>query len=172
MRYARAVVISRDPLSVWFDPAAVRLMERAYQHPGQWTGTYLSPPSPRARAAAAFLGIWDLNERDRWGEVRWVRAFKRAVYHQHRLYGYSADFRPGRPRASDHAGTSLEWQTGQRILKPGWPSRKWAIRIRIHPAGTAATAAANRKIPDSGRWMSPSGQLTDLQSTAGRDKDP
>jgi hypothetical protein len=158
--------LSRDPLSRWFDPAAVRLLERAYRNPGQWTGTYLSPPSVRARAAAGFLGIWDLAGRDKWGEVRWVRAYKRAVFYQHRLYGYSGDFRPGQPRASDHAGTSLEWQTGQRVLKAGWPSRKWAIRVRVHPAGTAATRAAEDKVPASKRWTDPvTGAPTELQST-------
>ena len=164
--------LSRDPLSEWFDPAAVQLLRRAYQHPGQWAGTYLSPPSPRARAAAITLGIWNLAERDRWGEVRWVRAFKRAVYHQHRLYGYSGDFRPGQPRASDHAGTSLEWQTGQRVLKAGWPSRKWAIRVRIHPAGRAAYVAAVKNIPVKDRWVI-GGEPTELQSTiADRDWEP
>ena len=165
--------LRRDPLSEWFDDPAARLVQRAYASRGQWTGTYLSPPSPRARAAAVILGIWDLGERDKWGEVRWVRAFKRAVYYQHRLYGYSGDFRPGQPRASDHAGTSLEWQTGQRVLKPGWPSRKWAIRVRVHPGGTAALIAAEDKIPSSRRWIGPGGAPTDLQSTiADRDWEP
>jgi hypothetical protein len=157
--------LSRDPLSVWFDRPASRLLERAYASRGQWTGIYLAPPTPLQRASAARIGIWDLGERDKWGEVRWVRAFKRSVYHSHRLYGYAGDFRPGEQRTTDRAGTSLEWETGQRVLKSGWPSRRWAIRIRIHPAGAAALAAADRKVPAQKRWIGPGGQPTHLQST-------
>jgi hypothetical protein len=157
--------LSRDPLSVWFDPAAARLLARAYSNRSQWTGVYLAPPTPLQRAHASRIGIYDLGERDKWGEVRWVRAFKRSVYHNHRMYGYAGDFRPGEQRISDQAGTSLEWQTGQRVLKAGWPSRRWAIRVRIHPAGPAALAAAERKVPASKRWTDDRGQATELQST-------
>jgi hypothetical protein len=156
--------LRRDPLSEWFDPPARRLLERAYASKGEWTGIYLAPPSPLQRAHAARLGFWDLGEKDKWGEVRWVRAFKRSVYWNHARFGYAGDFRPGEPRMSDHAGTSLEWETGQRVRKSGWPSRRWAIRVRIHPAGAAALAAAERKIPPSKRWVD-RGQPTALQST-------
>jgi hypothetical protein len=164
--------LKRDPLSEWFDAAARRLLERAYRHRGEWTGIYLAQPGLRQHAAAARIGIWDLRERDRWGEVRWVRAFKRAVFWHHRMYGYSDEFRPGRPRASDHAGTSLEWQTGQLVMKSGWPGRRWAIRVRIHPAGAEAGHAAAEKIPASRRWVI-AGQPTARQSTiADRDWEP
>ena len=155
----------RDPLSEWFDAAAQRLLARAYANRGQWTGIYLAPPTVRHQVAAAAIGFWDLRERDRWGEVRWVRAFKRSVFWNHKTYGYAADFRPGAARAADHAGTSLEWQTGQRVMKAGWPSRRWAIRVRVHPGGTAAHRAADA-IPARKRWVDESGRATDLQSTA------
>lgn len=157
--------LSRDPVSVWFDPAAVRLLVRAYAGRGQWTGVYLAPPSPLQRAHAARIGVWDLAEKDKWGEVRWVRAFKRSVYWNHRMYGYAGDFRPGEQRISDRAGTSLEWQTGQRVLKAGWPARRWAIRIQVHPGGQAAETAADAKVPAARRWIGPGGQPTALQST-------
>jgi hypothetical protein len=156
--------LSRDPLSVWFDPAAARLLERAYAARGQWTGVYLAPPSPLQRAHAMRIGFPDLYERDRWGEVRWVRAFKRSTFWNHKRFGYAGDFRPGDPRVSDRAGTALEWQTGQRVLKAGWPARRWAVRVRVHPAGAAALAAAD-KVPASKRWVDDRGEATDLQST-------
>lgn len=156
---------NRDPLSEWFDAAARRLLERAYAHRGQWTGIYLAPPSIAHQISAAALGFLDLWERDRWGEIRWVRAFKRSVFWNHKTYGYSSDFRAGQPRAADHAGTSLEWQTGQRVYKAGWPSRRWAIRVRVHPGGTAAHQAA-AAIPASRRWVDPAGRATSRQSTA------
>ncbi|HTX65633.1 MAG TPA: hypothetical protein VMD31_07660, partial [Opitutaceae bacterium] len=59
----------RDPVSTWFDAAARQLLERAYANQGQWTGQYLAPPSPRARARLALYGA-DPYARDRWGEVR------------------------------------------------------------------------------------------------------
>lgn len=158
----------RDPLSEWFDSAAARLVARAYANRGQWTGVYLSQPSVRQRAAAAMIGEWDLFERDRWGEVRWVRAYKRSVFWNHKQYGYAGEFRLGQPRASDHSGTSLEWQTGQLVMKSGWPSRRWAIRVCVHPGGWAATEAA-RSIPASKRWVDASGHATDLRSTAADD---
>lgn len=158
----------RDPLSQWFDSAAARLVARAYASRGQWTGIYLSQPSIGQRAAAAAIGEFDLYGRDRWGEVRWVRAFKRSVFWAHKQYGYAGEFRLGQPRASDHPGTSLEWQTGQLVMKSGWPSRRWAIRVRVHPAGAAATEAA-RAIPASRRWVDSAGHATSRRSDASDD---
>lgn len=158
----------RDPLSTWFDSAAARLVARAYASRGEWTGIYLSQPSIRQRAAAASIGEFDLGGRDRWGEIRWVRAFKRSVFWNHKQYGYAGEFRLGQPRASDHPGTSLEWQTGQLVMKSGWPSRRWAIRVRIHPAGWAAHEAA-QAIPASKRWVDSSGRATSRRSDASDD---
>lgn len=151
---------TRDPLSEWFDTPARRLIRRAYARRGQWTGVYLAPPTITQRAYAARLGIYDLYERDRWGEQRWVRAYKRAVYYQLKKHGYADGFRPDQFRASPWPAVALEWQTGRRVLRSGWPSRRWAIRVRLHDGGASARRAALAK-PASERWVG-----TGRQSTA------
>lgn len=133
----------RDPVSEWFDRAAEQWLERAYRRPGKWEPTYLAPPSAARRAQAHLMGE-DLDKRDRWGELRWVRAFKRAVYNAHKLYGYAADFRPGDARASDAGATALRWETGGLLRKSGWPTRRRELRIMIVPGGAAADAAVAR----------------------------
>lgn len=154
----------RDPVSVWFDPAALQLLERAYRAPGEWTGQYLAPPSVRARRRLALMGT-DPLERDRWGEIRWVRAYKRAVYYNLRVHGYSTGIREHQERVAVWPVKSLEWQTGRRVLKAGWPSARWAIRIRLHPTGRSANRAA-LGIPMRERWIDPaSGNATERQST-------
>ena len=154
----------RDPVSKWFDASAVDFLARAYRDQGQWVSQYLAPPSRRARGALAVMGE-DWQARDRWGEVRWVRAFKRSVYYQLRVHGYAGELRLGESRVSPWPGMSLEWETGRRVTKPGWPQARWAIRIRLHPTGAAANRAA-RKIPGDQRWIDPAtGRATELQST-------
>ena len=114
---------TRDPLSEWFDPAARRLITRAYKRRGQWTGVFLAPPSITQRAYAARLGIYDLYERDRWGEQRWVRAYKRSVYYQLGKHGYADGPRWGEERLSGWPAVALEWQTGQRVARANWAGR-------------------------------------------------
>lgn len=150
---------------MWFDAAARQLLERAYRNQGQWTGQYLAPPSPRALARFAAAGVNPYG-RDRWGEVRWVRAYKRAVYYQLKKHGYRDGMRYDTVRASPWPVKSLEWETGKRVLRSGWPSRRWALRVRLHPTGAAASRAAREKIPDSRRWVV-NGRVTELQSTPG-----
>jgi hypothetical protein len=144
-------MLTRDPLSEWFDPAARRLIRRAYARRGEWVGVYLAPPSTLERAYAARLGVFDLYERDRWGEQRWVRAYKRAVYWNLTKHGFSDSFRPREERSSPWPGVSLEWETGKRIARANWPGRRWAIRVRLHDSGAAARAAVDR-LPASERW--------------------
>jgi hypothetical protein len=146
------VPTTRDPLSVWFDPAARRLIRRAYARRGQWVGVYLAPPTIEQRARAATLGIWDLYERDRWGEQRWVRAYKRAVYWQLRMHGWHDAPRFSETRASPWAAVALEWQTGRRVTRANWAGRRWAIRVRLHDGGQAAARAAAAK-PAADQWI-------------------
>lgn len=157
------VPAQRDPVSVWFDPAARRFLERAYRNQGQWAGQYLAPPSGNALIRASRLGI-NPYERDRWGEVRWVRAFKRSVYYQLKKHGTRDGMNYGQTRASAWPARSLEWETGALVMRQGWDRRRWAIRIRIHPTGAAASAAAREKVASSDRWIV-GGRVTDLQST-------
>jgi hypothetical protein len=153
----------RDPLSVWFDPAARAFLERAYRNQGEWTGQYLAPPSGNAIVRASRYGINPYSV-DRWGEVRWVRAYKRSVYYQMKKYGTVSGMNYGRPRVSKWPARSIEWQTGARVLKAGWPQKRWAIRIKIHPTGAAASRAARAKVASSQRWII-GNRVTARQST-------
>lgn len=137
------MVIRRDPVSEQFDGAARKLLRRAYANPGHWTGTYLGRPPAVWRAWAAFHGI-GLEGRDRWGEVRWVRAFKRSVYWNLAWYGGAAELRPGR-RTAKGGAKALVWETGKLVMKPGWPGRRYAIRVKLMPGGQAAYAAVARE---------------------------
>lgn len=145
----------RDPISKWFDPAARRLLTRAYASPGAWVGVFVAPPSPRQRAMAALEhGIWNLGELDR-GEPRWIRAFKRSAYWHLRYYGRagSIDFSQRRAAAGYDAqfAASLEWQTGKRVMRSGWPTRRWAVRVRLHTASAAAAWGAQDRAA-RGKW--------------------
>lgn len=150
---------TRDPISTWFDGAARRLLVRAYANREQWVGIFVSPPSPGQRITAATeYGIWNLYERDRWGETRWVRAYKRSVYWHLRYYGRAdhIDFTSRRAAAGhkEPFAASLEWETAPgRVMRSGWPTRRWAVRVRLHPAGAAAVAAVE-KLPARERWVS------------------
>jgi len=153
------VPYTRDPVSEWFDPAAIRLIERAYRNRDGWTGVYLAPPSLAQRARAAQLGIWDLGERDRWGEVRWVRAFKRSCFWHVKNFGDHDGLHVGDYRNSPYPAVALEWETGQLVYKRGWASRRRAIRVAIHDRGTSQFRQAAREAKH-GYWPG-----TELQST-------
>lgn len=142
---------TRDPISEWFDGAAAAWLERAYRHPGRWEPTYLAPPSKARRLQARQLGETDLDARDRWGEIRWVRAFKRATYWQHKTYGYADAFRPGEDRAAPTAATALRWDDGGLIRKAGWPTRRRELRIMVVPNANEALAHAAAR-PASKRY--------------------
>ena len=111
----------RDPVSVAMDPAARRFLAAARARPGAWAYTWLGLPSGRWYAWAALHGI-ALMARDRWGERRWVRGFKRAVYYHAR-----------------RDGVSLQWET----LQSGWKGTR--IRIRVLTPGQLARSAARRR---------------------------
>src|SRR5262252_9859320 len=124
-------MFERDPVSVWFDAAAVRLVTRAYEADGEWASVYVAPPTLAQRARLAGMGIWDPFERDRWGEVRWVRGFKRSVFHLVNHYGGTRELREvpntGAGTPGWHAPVRVQWETGKRVRKPGWPTRRWAV---------------------------------------------
>lgn len=147
----------RDPVSEWFDQAARRYLARAYRNREHWTGIYVAPPTLENRARAARMGIWDLGELDRWGEVRWVRAFKRSCYWNLKRYGYHEGLRPEQPRTATYPAVALEWETGQRVYKTGWAARRWAVRVAIHDRDTASyrRAVDNPARPWAGtQWQS------------------
>jgi hypothetical protein len=110
----------RDPVSVAMDPAARRLLANADAHRGAWVYTWLAPPSGRWYAWAAHRGI-NLQGRTEWGDTRWARGFKRAVYYHSR----------GR--------VPVQWEE----LQTGWKGTR--IRIRVLTGGQVARAAARRR---------------------------
>ena len=158
----------RDPLSVRFDPKATRLIERAYRARGAWAGDFLPPPGPRALAWMAWHGISPY-ERDRWGELRYVRAYKRAVFWNLNKYGGVTGLRE-LPNTGSFAGgwrapVRGEWQTGVRA-RSGRHLGEWAVRFRIHPGGRATSRIGlERAVRLGDNWIDPDGRATFRQST-------
>ena len=160
---------SRDPLSERFDVPARRLIGRAYAVAGEWAGDYVPPPGPRARVFMAAMGIYNPYEIDRWGEIRWLRAYKRAVFWNVNWYGGPAGLRglpnTGAGSGGWHAPVRVQWQTGVRVERPQWTAARWAVRIRIHPGGSKTSRiglAAAERAGDA--WMSADGHPTYLAS--------
>ena len=158
----------RDPLSVLFDDGARQLLARAYAAPGQWAGTRLADPSPRHLAYAARL---DINPLARDGlpggaaRTRWVRAFVRALYYQHKWYGGPGGLRASR-RTTANPSKAIEVDVGRRVLALGVIPAGHAIRVRVLPGGQKALAAVQREgdgerifddegDPSGGRWADP-----------------
>jgi hypothetical protein len=152
---------------VRFDGPARRLITRAYADKGEWTGTYIPPPGPKARAwMAAQAPPIVPYERDRWGELRFIRSFKRAVFWNVKWYGGLDGLRGERNSASggieSHWGAPVrvQWETG-RMVGNGDRLGAFAVRIRIHARGEK-TEAAGRAAPD--RWIDDAGHVTFRQS--------
>ena len=158
----------RDPLSERFDVPARRFLARAYTVRGQWAGDYVPPPGPRAWAWLAVHGV-NPYEIDRWGEIRWIRAYKRSVYWHANWYGGTAGLR-GQPNTGAgsggwHAPVRLEWQTGIRVERAQWTAARWAVRVRVHPAGSVTSRIGRERAERLGdAWISPDGAPTFRQS--------
>jgi hypothetical protein len=163
------VAYQRDPLSTRFDGKSARLISRAYAVRGAWAGDYLPPPGPRARLWMAAQGI-DPYERDRWGELRYIRSYKRSVFWVLNNYGGVAELRgeknTGAGSGGWHAPVRGQWETGIRNVEGAW-----AIRFRIHPAGRgdgrSETSRRGRQLGNAlgNRWIDDDGHATYLQST-------
>jgi len=159
------MTFARDPLSVRFDGRAAAFVRRAYERKGEWVTDFVPPPGPRARAWMALHGIFRPYERDRWGEIRWIRAYKRSVYHLVSYHGgvrgLRAEVNAGAGSAGWHAPVRVEWQTGIRAERPEWTAARWAVRIRLHPAGAATSRIGLRNAVRAGdNWMSRDGHPT------------
>lgn len=145
---------SRDPLSERFDVAARQWLERAYKSKGEWSGQFLAPPGPSALAWCAARGI-DPFARDKWGERRWIRAMKRAVYYQAKWYGGLDGFRPERNSSPMSSPIRIVWDTGPRVMRKGWAARRWSLQLKIVSKGAEAQrigrAAKRRWTDDEGR---------------------
>jgi len=145
------------------------MIARAYAVRGSWAGDFLAPPGPRARAWARAQGI-DLMERDRWGELRYIRAFKRSVFWQLNKYGGVAGLRgqvnTGAFSGGWRAPVRGQWETGVRVERPEWQTFRWAVRFRIHPGGSATSRIGLERAARLGdNWMDADGHPTFRQST-------
>lgn len=151
----------RDPLSERFDPPARAWLARAYRVKGDWSGQFLAPPGPAALAWCAARGINPF-ERDKWGELRYVRAFKRAVYYQAKWYGGVHGFNEARHASPFASPVRVDWDTGPRVMRTGWNARRWSLQIRIVSAGKEAQAIGRKA---QRRWIDDRGNATGWAST-------
>jgi len=162
---------SRDPLAVRFDPIARRLINAAYEDYGMWAGFLLPPPGLRARAWMAAHGIQPY-QRDRWGELRYVRAFKRSVYWQVKWYGGLYEMRGARNTASGGAASHwgapvrVQWETGRLVDVPGQFLASQAVRIRLWPdTETTRRTGRARAIRLDENWIDEDGTPNERQSS-------
>ena len=158
----------RDPLSEIFDGKAARLIRQAYAVKGAWAPDFLPPPGPRARLWMASQGI-DPYERDRWGELRYIRAYKRSVFwvlqHYGGVTGLRAEANTGSFTGGWHAPVRGEWQTGIRPTS-GPHVGEWAVRFRIHAGGSKTSRIGKERAQRLGdNWIDADGHPTFLQST-------
>lgn len=161
------MVATRDPVSVPWDAAARRLLDRCYAAPGTWQATRLADPTPAQLAWAASLGI-NLNGRDnpstatRRGGLnarsRWARAFVRSVNYQHRYYskvGRGGGWRDDRARVA-RASYALQVEVGRALPARGVIPAGRAVRVKLHQGGQRADQAAARK-SDADRYITDDG---------------
>lgn len=140
-----------DPVSVPFEPAAARALERARKARGEWVPIPLAEPTDGQRRR--ILARWGIDVRGpdtatgRAARTRWARAYVRAINRVNKRQG----------------GGPIIVQVGQRVNLGGRPAR--AVRIATRKGGRAAYDAARAKpatqrIYDGGkpgaRWADPS----------------
>lgn len=159
-------------MSVQFDPAAAKLLRRAYAAKGGWVGTYVRNPSPQWLVWGARHGVNLLGKDTAGGgqaRTRWCRGFVRALYYNHKWHYYAGkglDLSDRRVTAS--RSQALEFQVGTVRIDPRGLVVGRAVRIRLLKGGAAALRAVE-KLPDSrriftedgepaGRWSDPNGR--------------
>lgn len=122
---------TRDPISEWWDGPAVALLRRAYEQPGKWTGVYQPAPSQGNRLLARAAGV-QLGKRDKWGENRWTRSFKRAIYWNFKqdMMGVPDDQRP-----------ALEYRHGPMVKLTGQARKRQLVEVRVMAGGPAVEEA-------------------------------
>lgn len=144
---------------MWFDRGSASLLARAYAADrGTWVATRLANPTAAEYARCLAMGIdpygpdnpsvpgrrGGLNCRDRW-----MRAFVRSLYYQHR----NAAGASGLPRLTVYRADALQVDVGRRLVPRGIIPAGRAIRIQIRQGGRAAYQAALR-LPDRDRIFS------------------
>jgi hypothetical protein len=152
---------TRDPVSVTFDAAAVRLLDRAYATRGKWVMIWLPDPTIRQRSRWLAEGInvgGPDNPTVHGGtgldaKTRWARAFVRSLNYQKKHAGRSGALRV---EVGRHVPASPQFDPAHPE-RGGFPPRR-RIRVQIASAGRAKEAAVTR-LPDGDRWaVGPQGQ--------------
>ena len=150
-------VAKRDPVSVAFDPAASRLLERAYARRGEWISVRLTDPTIRQRTRFLAEGIdvggpdpvpgGGVNARTRWG-----RGMVRSLYYLQKHGGKSGalEIEVGR-----HIPASPQFDPAHPEAGGFPPSRQ--LRLRIRRGGQVALRAVQR-LPDAKRIYDDDGQ--------------
>ena len=98
------------------------------------------------------------------GELRYIRAYKRAVFWWLNNYGGVDHLRGTRNTGAGsggwHSPVRGEWQTGVRNAEG-----LWAVRFRIHPGGAATSRIGHdRAIRLNDNWIDQDGHPTFRQS--------
>jgi hypothetical protein len=167
----------RDPVSELFDPAARRLLAKAYASPGQWVSVWLPDPSVRQRTAMAAAGVTsDLTGPDPVpaggglnARTRWARGFVRAAYYQHKWYsparseqGFRGVKRTAprntgglRVEVGRHVAASPQWDPANPAAG-GFPPRR-RIRMQLARGGRAKDAAVARLADRDRSFTGPKG---------------
>lgn len=166
----------RDPVSQWLDGGARRLLDRAYDTPGEWVTTRLANPGLRHRTIATGMGVSLMgadNASARGGggldaRTRWMRAFIRALYYQHAWYSTTAPGHPWRRgrRGVPRSAGALRVRVGRALPVRGVIPAGREISVRLEAGGASALRAvrglaeADRIFDDGGepseRWSDPS----------------
>ena len=107
----------------------------------------------------------DPYERDRWGELRYIRSYKRSVFwvlqHYGGVSGLRGEANTGSFSGGWHAPVRGEWQTGLRNTEG-----LWAVRFRIHDRGPKTSRIGkDRAIRLGENWIDADGKATYLAST-------
>ena len=152
---------TRDPVSVLFDSAARRLLDRAYAHPHTWVQVWLPDPGIRQRTRMLEHGIGDLLAPDPLpkgggldARTRWGRGFVRAVYYQHRNYSPRSAGGSWSKRTSPRNTGGLRVEIGRHVpgspqFDPTHPERgglppRRRVRVQLAAGGRAKAAAVDR----------------------------
>lgn len=159
--------LPRDPVSLVWDTAAARILQRVYEQRGGWYATRITDPPPSLLAYFGAKHDIDLTGPDNAATIsgrhinyrtRWNRGFVRAV-------NYRNDRRHGGP------GGPLEIQVGRpKPAGPGNTPAGWAVRLRVRRGGDKrARRAVERKKYGDRIWTGdgePGGRFHDI---TGRD---
>jgi hypothetical protein len=151
---------TRDPVSVTFDAAAARLLDRAYAARGTWVMVWLPDPTVRQRTRWLAEGInvgGPDNPSVRGGsgldaKTRWARALVRSLNYQKKAAG-----RPGalRVEVGRHVPASPQFDPAHPG-RGGFPPRR-RIRVQVASGGKTARRAVTR-LPDSARIWTDDGE--------------